>query len=131
MPHPLYHKDALKDILITLCSSVVFIIMHPLFPSGVHYGVLYCFRTAFTTNSFYQELSSELLQFFGSPHQLSLPVLYGTVLVVTNLGPASIAEVLLPNFEGISKYLGVITKTAGMKNDASQLHEAILVRGIL
>lgn len=62
----------------------------------------------------------------SQPQQSSLPVLYGVIYVLCDLGCASIAEILFPHLETLANFLQA-AKTSVTKNDVSRLQEAILV----
>ncbi len=75
----------------------------------------------------YQELLALFQQKFSHPPLSPLPVLYGGVLLLSNLGCPSLNEGLLPYLEVLVSFLKGITEL-DKDHGASKLYRALLVR---
>ena len=78
-----------------------------------------------------QDLASDFQGHLSSPCSLSLPVLYGAVLTLVHLGPASLVDVFLPHMQLLVRHLAVLSESAttNVKYAISKVMESIFVSG--
>lgn len=93
----------------------------------INYFLYNFHRCDSTLNVYSRELSSDFQQVFSEPQEgSSIPVLYGSVMVLCNLGYASVAEVLFPHLETLVGFFAAKMESTA-KDDLSKLQEALLV----